>query len=107
LPGREREALPEVGHRLLVVDVVVKGAPVEQVRDGHSDHVRDRVGRGGDDDDRTETRGAMVDQRLGDPAQALGRVVITVRRRVEAERVQITAALLTSSARPSRLAVRG
>jgi hypothetical protein len=32
-----------------------------------------------------------VDQRIGDPAEALGRVVVAMRRRVEAERVQITA----------------
>jgi hypothetical protein len=34
--------------------VVVKRAPVEEVRDGHGDYVRDHVGRGGDDDDRPE-----------------------------------------------------
>jgi hypothetical protein len=82
------ERLPELDRGILVV---VKRAPVEQVRDGHGDDVRDRVGRGGDEDDRPEARRGVIDQRVGDPAQTLGRVVIAIRRRVEAERVQIPA----------------
>jgi hypothetical protein len=73
------------------IHVVVKRAPVEEVRDGHGDYVRDRVGRGGDDDDRPEARKVVIDQRVGDPAETLGRVVIAIRRRVEADRVQIPA----------------
>jgi hypothetical protein len=63
----------------------------EKVRDSDSDHVRDRFGRGGDDDDRANARRTVADQCVGDPAEALGRVVMAIRRRVEAERVQITA----------------
>ena len=82
------EGLPEMNRGILVV---VKRAPVEEVRDGHGDDVRDRVGRRGDDDDRPEARRAVIDQRVGDPAETLGRVVIAIRRRVEAERVQLPA----------------
>jgi hypothetical protein len=75
---------PNVDPGPLVVIVVVKRAPIEKVRDSDSDHVRDRVGRGGDDDDRANARRTVVDQCVGDPAEALGRVVIAMRRRVEA-----------------------
>jgi hypothetical protein len=83
------EGLPEIDRGILVV--VVERTPVQKIGDGHSDHIRDRVGRRGDDDDRPETRGAVLDQRVGDPAETLGRVVLAMRCRVDAERVQITA----------------